>query len=218
MSLRFRDDYQEVLIDWLTRARRSLTGKADLDYELLSPPHRNSPFLTLAELAGGTRAGLPRRVLKLLLVLDDDASEPFWSEILTGERDRWLGELRKRLSLPGRVEVLGLPLSPPKGGFDELVRIAEIGPIRCSDLLFEAPPDASVRFSYLERPFIAWPRLCEIGDSLDQLKEKWKIYCDEHGVERRLREPLFLHFCDEALIAGRGELLLTSAWRLELLE
>ena len=217
MSLRLRDDYEEVLIDWITRARRSATGRVDLDFEVLSPLHRNSPFLTLAEHLGDSQSGLPWRVVKLLVVLDDDPGEPVWQEILKRERDRWLDELRRRLTLPSRVETLGLPLSAPRTGSGGLVEIAEIGPLRHRDLLVGAPSDGGVRFSYLVRPFIAWPQLRDIGTSADQLKETWQVYYEDHGVAEHLRGPLFEHFCDEALTNGRGDLLLTSAWRLEVL-
>ena len=217
MSQRFRDDFDEVLIEWVARARRSVTGRADLGFEVLSPPHRNSPFLTLAEHLGGGPGGLPSRVLKLLPVLADDPSEPFWREILKRERDRWRDELRRRLTLPHRVALVALPLSAPRSGAGGLVEIADIGPLRRSDLLVGAPPESNVRFRYLVRPFIAWPRLRDVGYSADELKERWETFCDERGVAPRLREPLFVHFCDEALTNGRGDLLLTSAWRLDVL-
>ncbi len=67
------------------------------------------------------------------------------------------------------------------------------------------------------RPFIAWPRLRDVGYPADELWERWEIFCDEHEIEQRLRDPLFPHFCDEALTNGRGDLLLTSAWRLDVL-
>ena len=214
MSIRFRDDFEDVVLDWVARARRSIAGTADLDYEILSSPHRDSPFLTLAERLTGTRSHLPWRVLKLLLVLDDDPSEPFWREILQRERDRWHEELRRRLTLPARVESLGLPLSPAHSGVGDLVEIHEIGPLRRRDVLLGTPAEGTARFSYLIRPFIAWPRLCDVGYSADQLKQWWETYCQGNDVEEHLHELLFDHFCHEALTDGGGELLLTSAWRL----
>ncbi len=214
MSIRFRDDFESVILDWIARARRSIAGTADLDYEVLSSPHRDSPFLTLAERVAGARTHLPWRVLKLLLVLDDDPSEPFWQEVLKRERNRWRRELRQRLTLPVRVESLGLPLSPAQSGADELVEIAEIGPLRRRDVLIGTPAGGTDRFSYLVRPFVAWPRLCDVGYSADQLRQWWEVYCRGNDVEEHLHELLFDHFCHEALTDGRGELLLTSAWRL----
>ncbi len=214
MPIRFRDDFESVILDWIARARRSAAGSADLDYEVLSSPHADSPFLTLAEWLEGTRASLPWRVLKLLLVLDDDPSEPFWQDVLKREQERWREELGRRLALPNRVDSLGLPLSPTRGGADDLVAIAEIGPIRRRDVLVGANPAGSARFSYLVRPFIAWPRLCDVGYSADQLKQWWEIYCQESKVDDHRRDLLFGHFCHEALTNGSGDLLLTSAWRL----
>ncbi len=214
MPVCFRDDYEGVILDWIARARRSAAGSADLDYEVLSSPHPDSPFLTLAERLEGARASLPWRVLKLLMVLDDDPSEPFWQDVLKREQERWRGELSRRLALPNRVDSLGLPLSPTRGGADGLVTIAEIGPIRRRDVLVGAPPDGTARFSYLVRPFIAWPRLCDVGYSADQLKQWWEIYCQENDVVEHRRDLLFGHFCHEALTNGSGDLLLTSAWRL----
>ncbi len=218
MAIRFRDDFEGVLLDWIARARRSAAGSADLDYEVLASPHPNSPFLTLAERIEGGGSRLPWRVLKLLLVLDDDPSEPFWREVLERERDRWRAELERRLVLPHRVERLGLPLSPTRQAdvraTDELVDIAHVGPIRRRDLLHDASPEATARFSYLARPYVAWPRLCDVGYSADQLKEWWQVYCGRHDVDEHLRELLFDHFCHEALTDGGGDLLLTSAWRL----
>lgn len=216
MSISFRDDYESVLLAWIARARRSAAGAAELDYEVLARPHPDSPFLTLAERTLGTRTRLPWRVLKLLLVAGDDPSEPFWADILEQERNRWREEIDRRLALPQRVDRLGLPLSPTLAGAGDLVTIARIGPIRQRDLLVDAPPDATVRFSYLARPFIAWPRLCDVGYSADQLQEWWDVYCQGNEVEDHLRGLLFEHFCHEALTDGSGDLLLTSAWRLEL--
>ncbi len=218
MALRFRDDFESVILDWIARARRSVAGSADLDYEVLAPPHRDSPFLTLAERVGRASAGLPWRVLKLLLVLDDDPSEPFWRQVLERERDRWQGELRRRLTLPEEVDRLGLPLSPANGDKSDLVAhdlvaLADVGPLRRRDVLDEAP-DGGVRFTYLVRPFIAWPRLCDVGYSADQLQRRWRSYCQGHGVTEHLRELLFDHFCHEALTDGGDDVLLTSAWRL----
>ncbi len=214
MAIRFRDDFEDVLLDWIARARRQIAGVADLDYEVLARPHPDSPFLTLAERTLGARTRLPWRVLKLLLVTGDDPSEPFWREVLEQERDRWRQEIDRRLALPRRVDRLGLPLSPARTGAGELVTIAGIGPIRQRDLLAGAPPDGTVRFSYLARPFIAWPRLCDVGYSADQLREWWDVYCQGNDVEEHLRGLLFDHFCHEALTDGNGDLLLTSAWRL----
>lgn len=216
MPLRFRDDFASVILDWIARTRRSAAGSANLDYEVLSSPHPDSPFLTLAERVEGTRASLPWRVVKLLLVLDDDPSEPFWRDILEREQLRWRQEMGHRLALPNRVERLGLPLSPTLAGADDLVTIAELAPIRRRDVMAGAPPDGTARFSYLVRPFIAWPRLCDVGYSADQLKEWWDIYCQGHTVDEHRRTLLFDHFCHEALTDGGGELLLTSAWRLGL--
>ncbi len=214
MPIRFRDDFEGVLLDWLARARRPAAGSADLDYQVLASPHADSPFLTLAERPPGARASLPWRVLKLLLVVGDDPSEPFWREVLQREHDRWREELERRLALPDRVDRLGLPLSPTQAATGELVTIAEIGPIRRADLLAGAPADGSVRFSYLVRPFVAWPRLCDVGYSADQLKERWDAYCLDNAVGEHLHGLLFDHFCHEALTDGSGDLLLTSAWRL----
>ncbi len=214
VPISFRDDFETVLLDWLARARRSVAGSADLAYEVLSSPHADSPFLTLAEHLKGARANLPWRVLKLLLVLDDDPSEPFWQDVLKREQARWREELGRRLALPNRVDRLGLPLSPPRGGDNDLATIAGIGPIRRRDLLVETAPDATARFSYLVRPFISWPRLCDVGYSADQLKQWWQIYCQENEVDDHRRDLLFDHFCHEALTNGSGDLLLTSAWRL----
>ncbi len=215
--MRFRDDFENVILDWIARARRPAAGTADLDYEVLAPPHRDSPFLTLAERLGGASSGLPWRVLKVLLVVGDDPSEPFWREVLERERDRWREELHRRLQLPDRVDCLGLPLSPDPGARDPVagdpIEIAEIGPLRRGNLLLGAP-EGSVRFSYLVRPFIAWPRLCDVGYSADQLQERWRIYCQGHEVGEHLRVLLFDHFCLEALTDGGSDLLLTSAWRL----
>ncbi len=215
MRRRFSHDYETVILDWIARARRSVAGSAKLDYDVLSAPHPDSPFLTLAERLEGVRANLPWRVLKLLVVLDDDPSQPFWLEVLEREQRRWRRELEQRLALPKRVDRLGLPLSPSRSGVDDLVAIADVGPIRHRDVLDDAPADGSVRFHYLVRPYIAWPRLCDVGYSADQLKEWWSLYCRDHDVEEHLRDLLFDHFCHEALIDGSGELLLTSAWRLE---
>ena len=214
--MRFRDEYQAVLLDWVTRTRRFATGKADLELEVLSLPCRDSPFLTLAERAETVPPGLPWRVLKLLLVLEEDPSEPFWKQILQQEYERWREELQKRLTLPRRVELLHLPLSAPENGPDDLVELSEIGPLRRGDVLAGAQSEGMVRFAYLARPFIAWPRLRDVGYSADQLRELWEIYCGEHGIEARLHDLLFDHFCNEALTSGRGDLLLTSAWRLEI--
>jgi hypothetical protein len=215
MRRRFSDDFETVILDWVARARRSAAGSANLDYEVLSEPRLDSPFLTLAERLEGVRANLPWRVLKLLLVLDDDPSQPFWREVLEREERRWRQELARHLDLPNRVDRLGLPLSPSRSGVDDLVTTGEIGPIRHRDVLDDAPADGSARFYFLVRPYIAWPRLCDVGYSADQLKEWWAIYCRDHDVEDHLRELLFDHFCHEALTNGSGDLLLTSAWRLE---
>ncbi len=214
MSIRFRDDYQSVLLDWIARARRSAAGSADLDYEVLATPQPDSPFLTLAERIEGTRSNLPWRVLKVLLVLDDDPGEPFWQEVLQREQDRWRMELDRRLALPDRVERLGLPLSPTRAGAGKLVEIADVGPIQRRDLLLGAAPDATSRFSYLVRPYVAWPRLCDVGYSADQLRERWQKFCQNNNLDEHLRDLLFDHFCREALTDGSGDLLLTSAWRL----
>ncbi len=216
MTIRFRDDFEGVLLDWIARARRAEAGSANLDYEVLSSPHSCSPFLTLAERVEGSRSSLPWRVIKLLLVLDDDPSEPFWQEVLKREHDRWCEELSRRLELPNRVDRLGLPLSPTRAGADDLVSIASIGPLRRRDVLADAPPDGTARFSYLARPYVAWPRLCDVGYSADQLREWWDDYCRNHDVEEHLQDLLFSHFCHEALTDGSGDLLLTSAWRLGL--
>ncbi len=217
--IRFRDDFEEVILDRLSRARRPAAGTADLDYEVLSAPCRDSPFLTVAERLKGVRSDLPWRVIKVLLVPDDDASEPFWREVLERERDRWGNELRRRLRLPEQVARLGLPLAPGRDGAHDLVAhdlvaIAELGPLRRPDLLAGAPP-GGVSFRYLVRPFVAWPRLCDVGYSAAQLREWWQVYCRDHQVREHLRELLFGHFCHEALTDGGGDLLLTSAWRLE---
>lgn len=214
MRRRFRDDYRTPILDWVARARRAAAGSADLDYQVLSSPHPDSPFLTLAERLEGTRANLPWRVIKLLLVFDDDPAEPFWRQVLERERDRWRRELTRRLALPNRVDRLGLPLSPTRAGAEQLVTIFEVGPIRHRDVLVDALPDATARFRALGRPFIAWPRLCDVGYSADQLREWWEVYCRGNDVEDHLRELLFDHFCHEALTDGGGDLLLTSAWRL----
>lgn len=215
MELRFRDDFDVVLVDWLTRERRTVTGYGDLELEVLSPPHAMSPFLTVVESFDASRDGLPWRVHKLLAVPEEDPSEPFWRGVLERERDRWRRELAKRLQRSGRVETLGLPLSVPRDGHQELVEIAELGPLRRLDLLEETTAESSLRFPYLTRPYIAWPRLHDVGYSAEELRSWWAIYCEEHDVAEHLREPLFPHFCDEALIDGQKDVLLTSAWRLE---
>ncbi len=220
MNLTFRSDFQEVLVDWLTRERRSTTAEADLGaagigLEVLSPPERHSPFLTLAEWSDASRGGLPWRVLKLLMVLDHDPSESFWRGVLESEAERWREELRRRLDFSGRIGTLGLPLSVPASGHDGLVEIAELGPLRRSQLLDGPVPEQPLRLAYLVRPFVAWPRLADVGYSADQLQEQWEIYCQEHEVGAHLHGPLFRHFCDEALVDGRHDMLLTSAWRLE---
>ena len=215
MRRRFRDDFETVILDWIARARRTVAASANLDYEVLADPHLDSPFLTLAERLEGVRANLPWRVLKLLLVLDDDPSQPFWREVLEREQRHWRQELAGRLALPNRVDRLGLPLSPSRSGVDDLVTLGDVGPIRHRDVLDGAPADGATRFHYLVRPHIAWPRLCDVGYSADQLKEWWEIYCQGHDVEDHLRDLLFDHFCHEALTDGGGDLLLTSTWRLE---
>lgn len=213
---RFRDGFEEVILDWLTRDRRAATGGHGLGLEVLACPHRSSPFLTVAEWLEPASDGLPQRVLKLLAVPGDDPAEPFWRGVLEREGERWRGELRRRLApRSDRVEALGLPLTVARGGHRDLVEIAELGPLRRIDLLDAAPTDAGVRFAYLVRPFVAWPRLGDVGFSAAELRRRWDLYCDEHEVAAHLRGPLFPHFCDEALIDGHRDVLLTSAWRLE---
>lgn len=220
MELCFKADFEEVLVDWLTRERRSLTGYADLELEVLASPHRNSPFLTLAEWLERSRDGLPWRVLKLLVVPEEDASEPFWQDILQRERERWHRELGRRLERSEEVESLGLPLSVPSDGHGELVSIEKLGPLRRVDLLEETTAEATLQFRYLMRPYIAWPRLRDVGYSAQELRRWWRLYCEQHDVARHLHDPLFQHFCEEALVDGPKvedgkDVLLTSAWRLE---
>ncbi len=215
MNLTFRNDFQDVLVDWLTRERRDATGAAGIGLEVLSAPERNSPFLTLAEWREASRGGLPWRVLKLLVVLDHDPSESFWRDVLQREAERWREELRRRLDFSGRIGTLGLPLSVPGSGYDDLVELAELGPLRRGELLEGPVPESPLRLAYLLRPFVAWPRLADVGYSADQLQEQWELYCEDHEVGPHLHGPLFRHFCDEALVDGRHDVLLTSAWRLD---
>lgn len=216
MTIRFQDDAGDVLRAAAARARRASTGHGDLGFETLSAPHPDSPFLTLAEWQTPGRETLPVRVVKVLVVLEEDPSAPFWHEVLERERDRWRRELRQRLALPARVATLGLPLSAVAVGSDALVEIGTIGPLRRSDVLREESEEQNVRFSYLVRPYIAWPRLADVGYSTEQLMERWEIYCQEHAVAEHLSERLFPHFCAEALTDERRDLLLSSAWRLEM--
>lgn len=211
----FKADFEEVLIDWLTRERRSLTGCSDLELEVLASPHRNSPFLTVAEWLERSRDGLPWRVLKLLVVLEEDPSEAFWHEVLEREKERWHGELERRLQYSDQVQNLGLPLSVPADGHRQLVNIEKLGPLRRVDLLDDTTSETTLSFLYLIRPYIAWPRLRDVGYSTDELKRWWATYCQAHEVAEHLREPLFQHFCEEALVDGRSDVLLTSGWRQE---
>lgn len=211
----FRDGFEEVLLDWLARERRRVTGRAELALEVLASAHRNSPFLTVAEGAGPVEGGLPWRVIKLLVVTAEDASGPFWRGVLARERDRWQEELARRLERSGRVETLGLPLSAPREGLGTLVGTGELGPLRRADLMDGESSEATLSFPYLIRPYVAWPRLADVGFSAADLRRRWEHYCAAHGVAGHLAQALFPHFCDEALAGGDGELLWTSAWRLE---
>lgn len=208
----FRDGFEDTVLDWLIRERRSVTGHVELGLEVLASAHRNSPFLTVAEGIGGA---LPRRVIKLLTVSEEDASEPFWRDVLRRERDRWQGELGRRLGRTGRVETLGLPLSAPRDGHEALVGIAHLGPLRRADLMDGESAEATLRWPYLVRPFVAWPRLADVGYSAEDLRRRWELYCENQAIPEHLFEPLFPHFCDEVLAGGSGDLLWTSAWRLE---
>lgn len=212
---RFRPGFEDVILDWLTRDRRAAAGRDALGLEVLASPHRSSPFLPAAEWLEPARDGLPHRVLKLLAVADDDPSEPFWRGVLEREGERWQGELSRRLATADQVATLGLPLSVPRGGNESLVEIAELGPLRRADLLENAPAEANLRFAYLARPFVAWPRLADVGYPPEELRRRWRLFCEERAVPAHLREPLFPHFCDEALVDGDREVLLASAWRLE---
>ena len=214
MQLCFRHDFEDVLLDWLVRERRSAAGQVELDLEILASPHRDSPFLTVAEGPAGS-GGLPWRVVKLLAVVSEDASEPFWRDVLVRERDRWRDELGHRLARTARVETLGLPLSAPRDGHEGMVEMGELGPLRRIDLLEGESAEATLRFAYLVRPYVAWPRLRDVGYSAEDLRRRWELYCEERPLAEHLREPLFQHFCDEALTDGHGDLLWTSAWRLE---
>ena len=211
----FRDGFEDVLLDWLTRERRTATGRAELTLEVLAPAHRNSPFLTLAEGSDPAGEGLPWRVIKLLVVTEEDASEPFWRDVLRRESSRWREELGRRLARSGRVETLGLPLSAPPEGHEALVGTADLGPLRRADLMDGESTETTLTLPYLYRPFVAWPRLADLGCSAEDLRRRWELYCRDHGVAEHLFGPLFPHFCDEALTGGHGDLLWTSAWRLE---
>ncbi len=213
----FRADFAEVLIDRVAQARRPVTGSAT-SYEVLGPPHRFSPFLTLAEWRDRQRDGLPSQVVKLLVVLPEDESLPAWEAVLESERKRWDREMRRRLSFDDGVHSLDLPLSVRDTWQDEgLVRTATVGPIRRVDLLDESSYSvgADLEFTCLVRPHIPWPRLGDVGYSIEYLKQRWSDFCDRKELPAHLRANtgLFRHFCDEALIHGSQDLLLTSEWR-----
>jgi hypothetical protein len=219
MTLRFRNDFEDVLLTYAARARRSAgpsESTREPSFEVLSPAHPDSPFLTLAEWDGDEPEGrLPSWVVKILVVLADDPSAPFWHQVLEREQARWRHELAERLALPRRVETLGLPLSVALYDSISEVEIGEIGPLPRTEVLATTSQTPYVRFSYLVRPYVAWPRLVDVGYSTDQLLERWELYSEEHAIAAPLVERLFPHFCDEALTDERRDILLSSAWRLE---
>ena len=226
----YRPDYGAVTRGWMTRTRRALTERPDLEHRILAEAHRNSPFLTLAE---GTLShpGPPQRIVKISMVPEGDPSEPFWRQVLYGEAERWRGLLAQHLQRPTRVARLGLPLSIPRDGLEGLVQVSELGPLRRDDLLEGTAGEDTLRLPYLVRPYIAWPRLSDVGFSHDQLRLRWESFCAENGLDtlgssrdrrssaasKALCDALFHHFCDEALVNVVGEVLLTSAWRFDAL-
>lgn len=213
----FRPGFQQTLIRRLAHLRRPGGHGEESCYEVLSPPHRNSPFLTLAEHNDPQRRDLALWVLKILVVLEEDgAAHAAWSEVLDDERQRWQDELRERLHRPSRVDRLQLPLAAPPESAHELVHLDVLGPLRRAELLNEHTGGQDPRFRLLARPFIPWPRLRDVGYSIQQMRGRWQRYCDDNGLSEQVRdhEGLFRHFCDEALIPGPSDLLLTSAWRL----
>lgn len=216
MNICFRDDLEDVLTAWVAHARGlAEAGDTARCYDVLASPHSMSPFLTLAEWPDAEREGLPRHVVKLLVVPPEDPTGSFWRETLERERQRWARELDERQRLPSRVAALGLPLA---GEITQWVRIGEAGPFFGPEILAQGTESTSGRFylPFMVRPYIAWPRIAELGFSNEQLTERWDVYCEENGVQDHLREPLFHHFCDEALTNERRDVLLTSAWRLEM--
>ncbi len=217
--MRFRSDFHQALTAAVAQSQTSGQGE-ERRYEPLSLPHRNSPFLTLAEWPDGSTDGLPSRVVKVLAVPDEDAAFASWSDILEREKDRWRDELEQRLERPGTIGPLALPLTVSPAEVRQVARISQIGPIPRSQLLEEASPSpqAGLRFPCLVRPYIPWPRLQDIGYSLEQMRQRWWAYCDTQRNPEQLRrhQELFRHFREEALVNGDRDVLLTTAWRLDL--
>jgi hypothetical protein len=215
--LAFRTETDEILIARLARARQAMAGGPTPQYDVLSRPHRFSPFLTLAERRDRQRDALSSWVVKILVVLAEDASIRAWRGVLDRERSRWQEELERRLRFEDGVRALGLPLSVRSTWRKEgLVQTAILGPIRRAEILDELSPPvgADLEFSYLVRPFIPWPRLGDVGYSRTALDERWKAFCERVQLPYlKSNRQLFRHFCDEALINGDSDLLLTSAWR-----
>jgi hypothetical protein len=204
----FRDDYIEVVQRELTRVR-SAPGVPEIHFDVLSPPHVLSPFLTLAERRG---EGLPSHVVKVLLIPGGGGEG--WMEVLTKERDRLEREIQVRL-VPNQT-ILRLPLSRLPTADEQLVEVRRLDRLRQRDLLTNArgAPTESVILPYLVRPFIAWPSLQEAGYSHAVMEERWKEFCNKHGLKHiHNNEKCKAQFYQEALVDGGKELIVVSAWR-----
>lgn len=218
---RLCDDYVEVVRRRLAETRTEDGGRRSPErFEVLGTAHHTSPFLTLAEWPRVRNEGIPRWVLKVLMVLPDDNAHESWFRILKWEEERFATELNADLQYPGEVRKLPLPLARDRA-WKSTVTLRRLGPIRRQELL-GGPTGVTalpLKLDYLERPFIPWPILCDVGYAEDELKEKWKQYCTKQGYPSQLEDAdaeLFTHFCEEALV-GPGESILTSAWRFRLL-
>ncbi len=223
-QVRLRDDSLAVIQRRLAETRIvDGTGvpRNDPDrFEPLELPHRSSPFLTLAEWPQGRGDGVPRWVIKVLMVLEEDlAAFKDWSRILEWERKRFTDELHGDLDHLRKVHKLPLPLA--RGMWQQPpVRILQLGPIRRLELLEGASGTSgpSLVLTYLQRPYIPWPTLRDVGYAEPQLRQKWEKHCSLSGYSDELvHDPaMYSHFCEEALAGPDGRLLLTSAWRYRL--
>jgi hypothetical protein len=228
-SSTFHSSYHEVLLRKLAPQR----GREISDYRVLKSPHSTSPFFTLAEFQGQV---LPTQVIKLLVVLPEDAARPSWEAILRSEKHRLRGlfenkffQLRRQdLRAPdGEVRVLQFPLMLSPGDPRSRVEIKTLLDLRRDELLPEGSGKNTgpVSLPYLVRPFVPLPSLSERASDSELARTVWKSFC-EHLRLNDLTEhesDFFRNFLSEALV---GEILaggkplewlfLTSAWRYRL--
>lgn len=223
--MKLHDNFYQVVIRKIARVRDLGMSFADERYEVLAMPHEASPFLTLAEWPKQVGKEFPQQVIKVLVLPLEDRACGSWKEILKSEKKYWRSLFDDQLKLPEDVAKFGLPLAP--AGKDQQgkeedglpVEIAEVGPIRRLEIL-DGEADlggADLRFSYLTRPYIPLPCLQEVGFSSEQKSQKWRTYCEQRGFSEATKEDdgLFEHFCQEALVRGPNDFILTSVWRFD---